>query len=552
MLAFAGVKLCTSCQRTKPLEKFYTAGRHKGGSVRFHSHCKSCKLENEASQRMHPRKGVQEAEMSGLPPHLHPEQSGGQQNTLLQAPRLPQPPMGPIPGLLNHQQLQALMVFRQNPALFSNPVLQSQLAMLMWSQMQHQQVPMWPMHQPPPMLQPVTGQQPSSAAAQSASTHQPSCQGPVIPAAAAGRLSEECNSSGGSNDSGCIQTVSGNSPKADQSPPGGGHFGGHRFADDSDSAVTWADRAGRGADQTACTQSRSPGQPDASGTQFCLHNSGQTSGRDVTSSSHLPEQARWPPAAAPPPALTPFATARPRHSTPRASGQSTADAIQLARAASNAAQQSLAATAAITDQPLARRGSSSLFDHLRQADRHWMQVTQAPPAAQPAKAMELKRSSRQAARALDQSQRATDAEEAIPSLGPQQVEADGSLGDSLQPLRWGRRVRNNRVRGQRQAAKAADRFPGWTVSGGVLKPVASRHAPASARAAARAPAAQGRAFRLELGLFKAARAPEDPKAAAVEPLLLAAAAAKAPEEIAAAFIPRHSRKKGKVQRSAFE
>lgn len=173
--------------------------------------------------------------------------------------------MGSMPGLLNPQQLQALMVFRQNPALFSNPVLQSQLAMLMWTQMQQQQVPLWPMHQPPPMLQPVTGQQPSSAAAQSACTHQPSCQGPVVPAAAAGRLSEECNSSGGSNDSGCIQTVSGNSPKADHSPPTDGHFGGHRFADDSDSAVTWADRAGRGTDQNACTQSRSPGQFDTSG-----------------------------------------------------------------------------------------------------------------------------------------------------------------------------------------------------------------------------------------------------------------------------------------------
>ena len=136
--------------------------------------------------------------------------------------------------------------------------------MLMWTQMQQQQAPMWPMHQPPPMLQPLTGQQPSSAAAQSASTHQPSCQGPVIPAPT-GRLSEECNSSGGSNDSGCIQAVSGSSPKAGQSPPTDAHFGGHRFADDSDSAVTWADRAGRGVDQTACTQSRSPGQPEASG-----------------------------------------------------------------------------------------------------------------------------------------------------------------------------------------------------------------------------------------------------------------------------------------------
>lgn len=246
---------------------------------------------------------------------------------------------------------------------------------------------------------------------------------------------------------------------------------------------------------------------------------------------------------APSPALTPSATARPRHSTPRASGQSTAEAIQLARAASNAAQQSLAATAAITDQPLARRSSSSLFDHLQQAERHWMQATQAPPAAQPAKVVKLKRSSRQAARALDQSQRAVDAEGAPPPPGPQQVEAGGSMDDSVQPLRWGRRVHHDRVRGHRQAAKAADRFPGWTVSGGILKPVASRQAPASARAAAKAPAAQGRAFRLEPGLFKAAQAPEDPKAAAVAPLLLAAAAAKAPEEIAAAFIPRHSRKK---------
>lgn len=279
------------------------------------------------------------------------------------------------------------------------------------------------------------------------------------------------------------------------------------------------------------------------GTQFCLHNSGQASGQ---TSSHLPEQARWPsattPAAAPPPAPTPFATARARHFTPRASGQSTADAIQLARAASNAAQQSLAATAAITDQPLARDANSSLFDHLRQAERHWMQATQAPPAAQPAKVAELKRSSRQAARAMDQSLRAADAEEHPTLQGAQQHGVDGLVDDSLQPLRWGRRVHVNRVRGQRQVAKVADRFQAWTVSGGILKPVASRHAPASARAAARAPVAQGRAFRAEPGLFKPAP-PEDPKAAAMEPLLLAAAAAKAPEEIAAAFIPRHSRKK---------
>ena len=264
----------------------------------------------------------------------------------------------------------------------------------------------------------------------------------------------------------------------------------------------------------------------------------------MTTASHLPEQARWPSAntltMASLPAPTPFATARPRHSTPRASGQSTADAIQLARAASNAAQQSLAATAAITDQPLARRGSSSLFDHLRHADRQWMHATQALPADQPAQVTELKRSSRQAARAMDQFQRATDAQEAFPPPGPRQAEADGSVDDDLQPLRWGRRVHANRVRGHRQVARAGDRFPGWTVSGGVLKPVASRHAPAPARAGPAALVAQGRAFRVEPGLFKPAP-PED--LTAVEPLLLAAAAAKAPQEVAAAFIPRHSRKK---------
>ena len=205
---------------------------------------------------------------AGLPLHLQAEQQSGPStpNTLLQqlqASRLPQPPMmGPMPGLLNPQQLQALMVFRQNPALFSNPVLQSQLAMLMWTQMQQQQAPMWPIHQPPPMLQPLTGQQPLSAAAQSASTHQPSCQGPAPLHSGSGRLSDECNSSGGSNDSGCIQTISGATPKVEQSPPADAQLAAQRFADDSDSAVTWA---GRGADQTACTQSRSASHPEASG-----------------------------------------------------------------------------------------------------------------------------------------------------------------------------------------------------------------------------------------------------------------------------------------------
>lgn len=170
--------------------------------------------------------------------------------------------MGPMPGLLNPQQLQTLMVFRQNPALFSNSVLQSQLAMLMWTQMQQQQAPMWPVHQPSPMLQPHAGQQPSSAAAQSASTHQPSCQGPDPHAIGSARLSDECNSSGGSNDSGCMQAASGSTPKAEQSPLTDAHFGTQRLADDSDSAVTWA---GRGLDQTACTQSQSAGHHEASG-----------------------------------------------------------------------------------------------------------------------------------------------------------------------------------------------------------------------------------------------------------------------------------------------
>lgn len=174
-----------------------------------------------------------------------------------------------------------------------------------------------------------------------------------------------------------------------------------------------------------------------------------------------------------------------------------------------------------------------------------MQATDPSARVQPAKlwtaelkTAELKRSSRQAARAVDQSQRAMDA---VHSAEQQAKAAGMAEGCSLQPLCWGRRVRVNRVRGHRHVAKSADRFQGWTVSGGVLKPVASRQAPASARAGGRAAAAaQGRAFRVEPGLFKPA-VPAEPKA--VEPILLAAAAAKAPEEIASAFIPRHSRKK---------
>ena len=173
-----------------------------------------------------------------------------------------------------------------------------------------------------------------------------------------------------------------------------------------------------------------------------------------------------------------------------------------------------------------------------------MLTTQPSPPAQPAKAAELKRSSRQAARAVDQSQRAVDA---VHSSDLQEAPAAGTTDSSLPPLRWGKRVHVNRVRGQRQVAKSADRFQGWTVSGGVLKPVASRQAPATARAGGRAAAAQGRAFRVEPGLFKPAAPPAEPKAAGVEPLLLAAAAAKAPEEVAAAFIPRHSRKKVRMR-----
>ena len=60
----AGVKLCTSCHRKKSLDRFYTAGRHKGGGLRYHSHCKTCKLANEAAHRMQPRKGSQEVDMS--------------------------------------------------------------------------------------------------------------------------------------------------------------------------------------------------------------------------------------------------------------------------------------------------------------------------------------------------------------------------------------------------------------------------------------------------------------------------------------------------------
>ncbi|KAL0048658.1 hypothetical protein WJX82_007998 [Trebouxia sp. C0006] len=482
----SGTKLCTSCHCSKPLDRFYTAGRHKAGGVRYHSHCTSCKLGNEATLRMQPRKGSQEVELSeatpGLPAQFRAEQQPPA--TLLQqlqASRMPQQSfMGQMPALMNPQQLQGLLMLRQHPAMFSNPVLQSQ--------------------------------QPSSAAAQSASTHQPSFPGPVPILNTSSPLSQECNSSGGSNDSGCMQNESGSTPKAGHSPsvdPQKPHFGrgNHRCADDSDSAVTWADRAGRGAEQTACTQSVSASHPEASGTQFCLHNSGQLSGRDVTS-SHLPEAARWAPSHSPqqPPAplQSPYAALQRKPSgSLRACGQhTTADAIQSAKAASNAAQQSLAATAAITQAAvLPRKGSSSLLADLRQAERQWSEAKQASvPVQQPSKLPEVKRSSRQAARAADlaQSPPQLEAEEphkVLLQMHAQQHEAEPlpMSHSGLPLLRWGSR-------------KRAQRAP-----------------------------------RAEPQLFKA------------EPVVMASAAAvQAPAELAPAFIPRHSRKKGKVQRSAFE
>ena len=268
-------------------------------------------------------------------------------------------------------------------------------------------------------------------------------------------------------------------------------------------------------------------------------------------STHLPEAARWPiadtPAAATPTqAATPFAAVRHRLSGGRTSGhQSTADAIQLARAASNAAKQSLAATAAITDCALPRKGSSSLLADLRQAEQQWMQVAQASTPAQPVQPAEVKRSSRQAARAADSSY-AIAAEQDVAQAAAE-AEAAALVHSAFQPLRWGKQVRVQRARSHRPAAKAGDRFHGWTVSGGILKPVAARQAPAAvgapARAAARAVSAEGRAFRVEPGLFKSFPASDTPAEASQPVLLPAAAAVKAPEEIAAAFIPRHSRKK---------
>ncbi|DBA89237.1 TPA: hypothetical protein ACH3X1_016382 [Trebouxia sp. C0004] len=537
---------------------------------------------------MQPRKGSQEVELSeataGLPAHLRAEQQAPATTLLqqLQASRMPQQPfMGQMPALMNPQQLQGLLMLRQHPAMFSNPVLQSQLAMLMWSQMQHQQVPMWPLHQSNPMMPAPAGQQPSSAAAQSASTHQPSCPGPAAILKTSSPLSQECNSSGGSNDSGCMQNESGSTPKAGHPPsvnPQKPHFGrgNYRCADDSDSAVTWADRAGRGAEQTACTQSVSASHPEASGTQYCLHTSGQVSGRDVTS-SHLPEAAHWAPSHSPQqppgPLQSPYAALQRKPSgSLRACGQhTTANAIQLAKAASNAAQQSLAATAAITQAAvLPRKGSSSLLADLRQAERQWSEAKQASvPVQQPSKLQEVKRSSRQAARAADLAQ------------SPPQLEAEGPQKTLLQMhaqqhyeaeplpmshsglplLRWGLRKRAERVRSHRsRRATSSDQFLGWTVSGGVLKPVVPRPQLAAAAAAARAvhpraPQHASRPVRSEPRVVKhESQAPRaEPQLFKAEPVVVASAAAvQAPAEIAPAFIPRHSRKKGKVQRSAFE
>lgn len=309
------------------------------------------------------------------------------------------------------------------------------------------------------------------------------------------------------------------------------------------------------------------------GTQFCLHNSGQLSGRDVTS-SHLPEATHWPPSHSPQPApssltvlhQSPYSALQRKPSgSLRASGhQTTADAIQLARAASNAAKQSLAATAAITaDAALARKGSSSLLADLRQADRQWCEAQQASAPLQeqsPAKAPEVKRSSRQAARAADQSQ----AEARLASEQPQQVllQARAQQAEAgavpmchtgLPLLRWASRKRAQRVRNQRpRTVPSSDHFLGWTVSGGVLKPIAPRHQPAAAMQAPRAVQAhmwaalpEGRAGRTEPRGVKyeprAARA--EPKLFKAEPVVVAPAAVQAPVDIAPAFIPRHSRKK---------
>jgi len=305
------------------------------------------------------------------------------------------------------------------------------------------------------------------------------------------------------------------------------------------------------------------------GTQYCLHNSGQLSGRDVTS-SHLPEAAHWAPSHSPqqPPAplQSPYAALQRKPSgSLRACGQhTTADAIQLAKAASNAAKQSLAATAAITQAAvMPRKGSSSLLADLRQAERQWSEAKQASvPVQQPSKPQEVKRSSRQAARAADLAQsptqlKAEEPQKLLLQMHAQQHEAEplpmSHIGLPL--LRWGLRKRAQRVRSHRsRRATSSDQFLGWTVSGGVLKPVAPRPQLAAATAAARAvhpraPQHASRPVRSEPRVVKhesQASRPE-PQLFKAEPVVMASAAAvQAPAEIAPAFIPRHSRKKVRI------
>ena len=175
---------------------------------------------------------------------------------------------------MNPQQLQSMLLLNQHPAMFRNPVLQSQLAMLMWSQMQHPQTPLWSLPQAPNAMQPGPAQQPLSMAAQSASTHQPS-----NPAPAFGTLqtapSLECNSSGGSNDSGCMQAPDNDAHEAQQSPCDEKHRrsafdSSSRFAEDSDSAVTWAGKSGQQVQQLTL-RSGSIGHGEAQGMSACLN-----------------------------------------------------------------------------------------------------------------------------------------------------------------------------------------------------------------------------------------------------------------------------------------
>jgi len=287
------------------------------------------------------------------------------------------------------------------------------------------------------------------------------------------------------------------------------------------------------------------------GTQYCLHNSGQLSGRDVTS-SHLPEAAHWAPSHSPqqPPAplQSPYAALQRKPSgSLRACGQhTTADAIQLAKAASNAAKQSLAATAAITQAAvMPRKGSSSLLADLRQAERQWSEAKQASvPVQQPSKPQEVKRSSRQAARAADLAQsptqlKAEEPQKLLLQMHAQQHEAEplpmSHIGLPL--LRWGLRKRAQRVRSNRsRRATSSDQFLGWTVSGGVLKPVAPRPQPAAAVAVhPRAPQHASRPVRSEPRVLKhesQASRPE-PQVFKAEPVVMASAAAvQAPAEIA--------------------